>query len=105
MAKPKPEPAPKPGKRGRAGRASHLRHRGSDTPAMQLNRDLKENSGRFCPRLRLGLQKETAGQDRILARLKAHLDVIDGDIPVSFILTSASLHDSQVAIPLGTDDR
>jgi len=26
--------------------------------------------------------------------------VIDGDIPVSSILTSASLHDSQVAIPL-----
>jgi hypothetical protein len=26
--------------------------------------------------------------------------VIDGDIPVSFILSSASLHDSQVAIPL-----
>ena len=26
--------------------------------------------------------------------------MIDGDIPVSFILTSASLHDSQVAIPL-----
>jgi hypothetical protein len=29
-----------------------------------------------------------------------HLDVIDGDIPISFILSSASLHDSQVAIPL-----
>jgi hypothetical protein len=28
------------------------------------------------------------------------LDVIDGDIPVSGLLTSASLHDSQVAIPL-----
>jgi len=26
--------------------------------------------------------------------------VIDGDIPVSFILTSASVHDSQAAIPL-----
>ena len=26
--------------------------------------------------------------------------MIDGDIPVSFILSSASLHDSQVAIPL-----
>jgi hypothetical protein len=26
--------------------------------------------------------------------------VIDGDIPVSAILTSASLHDSQIAIPL-----
>jgi len=31
---------------------------------------------------------------------KLHLSVIDGDIPVSAILTSASTHDSQVAIPL-----
>ena len=29
-----------------------------------------------------------------------HIDCIDGDIPVSAILTSASVHDSQVAIPL-----
>ena len=29
-----------------------------------------------------------------------HLDVADGDIPISGLLTSASLHDSQAAIPL-----
>ncbi len=34
------------------------------------------------------------------AREKLHIDSIDGDIPVSAILTSASLHDSQVSIPL-----
>lgn len=33
---------------------------------------------------------------------KLHLDTIDGDIPVSALLTSASLHDSQVALPLST---
>ena len=31
---------------------------------------------------------------------KLHLDVADGDIPISAVLTSASVHDSQVAIPL-----
>lgn len=31
---------------------------------------------------------------------KLHLDVADGDIPVTALLSSASLHDSQVAIPL-----
>ena len=31
---------------------------------------------------------------------KLHVDTADGDIPVSCILTSASVHDSQVAIPL-----
>jgi len=33
---------------------------------------------------------------------KLHIDTADGDIPVSCVLTSASLHDSQVAIPLAT---
>lgn len=33
---------------------------------------------------------------------KLHIDVADGQIPISCILTSASLHDSQAAIPLAT---
>jgi hypothetical protein len=33
---------------------------------------------------------------------KLHLDVADGQVPVSAIVTSASVHDSQVAIPLAT---
>jgi len=33
---------------------------------------------------------------------KLHLDVADGMIPISAVLTSASMHDSQVAIPLAT---
>jgi hypothetical protein len=31
---------------------------------------------------------------------KLHIDTADGDVPVACLLTSASLHDSQVAIPL-----
>lgn len=33
---------------------------------------------------------------------KLHLDTADGQIPISAVLTSASVHDSQVAIPLMT---
>lgn len=33
---------------------------------------------------------------------KLHIDVADGQIPISCFLTSASCHDSQVAIPLAT---
>ena len=33
---------------------------------------------------------------------KLHFDVADGGIPISVILSSASVHDSQVAIPLAT---
>lgn len=36
---------------------------------------------------------------------KLHIDTADGHIPVSCILTSASVHDSQVAIPLATMTR
>jgi hypothetical protein len=38
---------------------------------------------------------------------KLHIDVADGHVPISCILTSASVHDSQVAIPLArmTADR
>ena len=33
---------------------------------------------------------------------KLHVDTADGGIPISCIMTSASTHDSQVAVPLGT---
>ena len=33
---------------------------------------------------------------------KLHLDTVDTGIPVSAIITSASVHDNQVAIPLVT---
>lgn len=33
---------------------------------------------------------------------KLHIDTADGQIPISCILTSASVHDSQVALPLAT---
>jgi K+-transporting ATPase c subunit len=31
---------------------------------------------------------------------KLHIDTIDGQLPISCVLTSASTHDSQVALPL-----
>ena len=31
---------------------------------------------------------------------KLHIDAADGDIPLGCLLTSASLHDSQAAIPM-----
>lgn len=35
-----------------------------------------------------------------MAGYKLHIDAADGHIPISCILTSASVHDSQVALPL-----
>lgn len=48
----------------------------------------------------VGTKKNSKGYKDSWIGYKLHLDVADGGIPVSVILTSASTHDSQVAIPL-----
>ena len=48
----------------------------------------------------VGSKKNSKGHTETWIGYKLHLDVADGQIPISCILTSASLHDSQVAIPL-----
>ena len=48
----------------------------------------------------VGCKKNSKGFTSSWKGYKLHIDVADGDIPISAVLTSASLHDSQVAIPL-----
>ena len=100
-AKPKANADLKRGKRGR--------RRKDDPPApppeptrmqRQLERDLKANLADLPTVCDWGCKKNSQDKTEFWCGYKAHLDVIDGDIPVSFILSSASLHDSQVAIPL-----
>jgi hypothetical protein len=50
----------------------------------------------------VGTKKNSKGHEETWVGYKLHLDVADGQIPVSCILTSASVHDSQVALPLAT---
>ena len=50
----------------------------------------------------IGAKKNSQGNEQYWTGYKLHLDVADGQIPISAILTSASVHDSQVAIPLMT---
>jgi hypothetical protein len=50
----------------------------------------------------LGGKKDSHGNDHYWRGYKLHWDVADGQIPISAVLTSASVHDSQVAIPLAT---
>ena len=49
-----------------------------------------------------GVKQNAKGYRTHWIGYKLHLDVADGDIPISCLLTSASLHDSQAAIPLAT---
>jgi hypothetical protein len=48
----------------------------------------------------IGVKTSSQGHKQYWRGYKLHLDVADGQIPISAVLTSASLHDSQVAIPL-----
>ena len=48
----------------------------------------------------VGTKRNSKGYKRSWIGYKLHIDAADGAIPVSCLLTSASVHDSQAAIPL-----
>ncbi len=98
--KPKPAPAPKrkPG-----------RPRRGEEPVREptrLERQLKggmstaEMVGELPRACDVGTRRNAKGCRESWRGCKLHVDAADGDVPVSCILTSASLHDSQAAIPL-----
>lgn len=102
----KPQPKPKP--EASAPRRPH-RKSGSTKRPEQMTRLERQCAGtmtlkemladlpRDCNR---GCKPDHNGVKRFWTGYKLHLDVADGQIPISCILTSASLNDTQVAIPL-----
>jgi hypothetical protein len=50
----------------------------------------------------IGTKRSSKGHQQYWRGYKLHLDVADGQIPISALLTGAKVHDSQVAIPLAT---
>lgn len=48
----------------------------------------------------LGTKQNSRGHKHHWVGYKFHVDIADGEIPLAAVTTSASLHDSQVAIPL-----
>jgi hypothetical protein len=64
----------------------------------KLDRQLKD----LPQQCDMGAKTNTKGHEQYWRGYKLHLDVADGQIPISAILTSASVNDSQVAIPLMT---
>jgi hypothetical protein len=67
---------------------------------IQMGRSLTENLADLPRLCDIGCKTDAKGYKVWWRGYKLHLDVIDGDIPIGAVLTSASLHDSQVAIPL-----
>jgi len=80
-----------PKRRSAGGRIQRQRHQ-------KLERQLKE----LPQQCDTGAKTNTQGHEQYWRGYKLHLDVADGQIPISAILTSATVHDSQVAIPLMT---
>lgn len=66
----------------------------------QLSMSLAEMIADLPTKCDIGTKKNSKGFKESWKGYKLHLDTAGGDIPISAILTSASTHDSQVAIPL-----
>ena len=96
--KKKTEPK-KPKKLGRP-RKGEKREKKTRRLEEQPGRSLKKNLKALPKACDVGTKKNSKGYKQSWIGYKLHLDVVDGDIPVSAILTSASLHDSQASIPL-----
>ncbi len=99
---PAPDHPPPPRKRGRP-RKDEPRPKPEPT---RLERQVTQNLGQMLADLPtacdVGCKKNSKGYKETWTGYKLHIDVACGQIPVSCVLTSASVHDSQVAIPLMT---
>jgi hypothetical protein len=95
-AKPE-EPKRRPG-RPRKGEPAKPKPRLERQPGMSLEQMIEELP-KDCDR---GVKIGTDGLKHRWVGYKLHWDVSDSEIPLSCILTSASTHDSQAAIPLAT---
>lgn len=76
--------------------------------AVKQPRRLERQAGQTLPEMLadlpiscdVGTKRNAKGYKTSWIGYKLHIDTADGDIPVTCLLTSASVHDSQVAIPL-----
>jgi hypothetical protein len=94
----------KKGKRGKR-KGAHAKSKASERgpridrqPHQSLEAMLAEIP-RHCD---LGRKVDSDGNNKSWRGYKLHWDIADGQIPISALLTSASVHDSQMAIPLMT---
>ena len=68
----------------------------------QRKQALAEQLATLAQECSIGTKKSSKGHQQYWRGYKLHLDVADGQIPISALLTGASVHDSQAAIPLMT---
>jgi hypothetical protein len=98
--KPAPPAPPAPAKRGRPPKGEVRPPAPPKRLALQPTRTLADNLADLPARCDVGCNRNSKGHQESWIGYKLHLDTIDGDMPVSAVLTSASVHDSPVAIAL-----
>jgi hypothetical protein len=100
---PTAEPQEKPGRPRKGQEPSGQKRQPKPT---RLERQSGQTLGQMLAELPaacdVGAKKNSKGFKETWIGYKLHIDVACGQIPVSCVLTSASVHDSQVAIPLMT---
>jgi len=99
MAKVRP-PKPAPRKKGRPRRGEVREPK----PETRLQRQCRQSAAAALAELPVycdvGAKKNSKGYKQAWIGYKLHVDVNDCGLPISAVLTAASLHESQVAIPL-----
>lgn len=101
VKKPKKEKLPKR-KRGRPKKGEEGPKPGPTRLERQKTMTLEEMIKDLPKVCDSGTKVNSKGFPEFWAGYKLHIDVADGQIPISCILTSASVYDNQVAIPLAT---
>jgi hypothetical protein len=95
--------SPKPIKRkGRPRKGETLSTKEPTRIQKQMHMTLAEMLKDLPTVCNVGSKKNSQGYVETWVGYKLHVDTADTSIPISAILTSASLHDSQAAIPLAT---
>ena len=96
----KPEPVEPRRKRGRPKKGEVVAPKKPRRIELQVGQTLPRMLADLPTACTIGSKRNAKGHSTSWIGYKLHIDTADGDIPVSCVLTSASVHDSQVAIPL-----
>ena len=95
-----PPPAPPKRKRGRPRKHEVLPPKPLTRIEQQRTQSLDEMRAGLPTQCDVGVKRNSKGFRETWIGYKLHLDTANGIVPVAAILTAASIHDSQVAIPL-----
>ena len=100
--KAQPASATAPRKRGRPKKGEAAAKKEPRRLERQAGMTLAEMLADLPTACNTGAKRNAKGHNVSWIGYKLHIDTADGDIPISCLLTSASVHDSQAAIPLAS---